>query len=56
MPKACALQLVKPWQEKLRHCNKKYPLLTTARESPYAAMKTQCSQKEKKKIDALLLP
>ena len=46
------LQLLKPsWLQpvlcnKSEHYNKEYPLLTTTRESPCAAMKTQCNQNQ----------
>ena len=37
--------------EKPAHRNEEQPLLTTARESPCAATKTQCSQKQINKIN-----
>ena len=43
-PRAHALQ-----QEKPTHHNEEWPPLTTTRESPHAATKTQCSQKERNK-------
>ena len=45
MPRARALQQEKPSQEKHVHHNKEQPPLATMRESPRAAMKTQCIQK-----------
>ena len=35
--------------EKPEHCNEEQPPLAATRESLHAAMKTQCSQKEKEK-------
>ena len=46
---ACAPRARAPQQEKLAHCNEEQPSLATTRESPCAVMKTQRSQKKKKK-------
>ena len=50
VPPACALQQSHS-NEKPAHGNEEQPpLAETLRESPQAAMKTQCSQKKKRKV------